>query len=89
MSYQHIVFSQNPDEVDPFLAHLDATPEEDQHIVAGQYDYGEDDGDTVDEVPVYPGDQVDRHGDYVVVRNTGLTYFNIYRDNEAPGAGQC
>ena len=88
MSYQHIVFSQNPDEVDPFLAHLDATPEEDQHIVAGQYDHGDDDGRTVDEVPALPGEDVDRHGDYVVVRNTSLTYFSIYRDNGTPGAEQ-
>ena len=79
MRYQHIIFNDNPNEVDSFLDHLDATPEEDQHIVAGQYDNGDDDGDMVDEVPVYSGDQVDYYGDYVVVRNVGLTYFNIYR----------
>lgn len=84
MRYQHIIFCDNPNEVDPFLDHLDSTPAEDQHIVAGQWDYGDDDHETYDQYPVYPGDQVDCYGDYVVVRNVGLTHFTIYRDNENP-----
>lgn len=81
--YEQIIFTDNPDEVRSFLSHLDSTPEEDKHIIAGQYDHGDGDGRTFDSYPLYPGDEWDRYGSYVVVRNDSLTYVVIYRDDAA------
>lgn len=84
MRYTQIAIINNPTEAEAFLFHLDTTPAQDQHIIAGQYDYGDEDYGLgrYEDIKLHFGDEDERHGAYVVVRNVGLDYVVIYRDNE-------